>query len=128
MQKIKNILLVDDDPASNFLAQLLLEEFGFTEENVVVKSNGKEAIDYILHECNSKEIPDLIFLDINMPVMDGFEFLDEFKTVPLLKAVKIVLLTSSVSARDYDKAKEYVLFDYINKPLTEEKLHKILEE
>src|SRR5690606_29672689 len=85
-KKIKCTLLVDDDEATNFINELLIEEINFTEELIIV-NNGQEAITTIKQRCADiaggkdagKCLPELILLDINMPVMDGLGFLEEYK-------------------------------------------------
>lgn len=118
--------MVDDDPASNFLAQLLLRKHK-TIEHVSVAGNGKEALDYIKESSGKNGFPDLILLDINMPLMDGFEFMDHFQQIPSNNVTRVVLLSSSVSSRDLQKAAAYKLNDFINKPLTKEKLAQIMQ-
>ncbi|MFN3405728.1 MAG: response regulator [Cytophagaceae bacterium] len=120
-QKYSKVLLVDDDNINNFINVRLIKRVGVSD-NVVITNNGQEAIDY-LQKIN-EEKPDLILLDINMPVMDGFEFLKEFeqsKTAdynPL-----IIVLTTSSNLSDLEKVKGSSLAaGYINKPLTEENL------
>lgn len=125
MQQVNSVLLVDDDPASSYLGQLLLKRLG-TVEHITLKSNGKEALDF-LKECGQDEIPDLILLDINMPMMDGFEFMEHFQLLPLVTPVRVVMLTSSVSAKDVQAAESFRIKDFINKPLTKEKLVQLIE-
>jgi CheY-like chemotaxis protein len=127
MQKIKNVLLVDDDPASNFLTQLLLEDMDIVEQ-ISVTTNGKEALDYVKAHCGQNTCPDLILLDINMPLMNGFEFLDHFQHLPVDHPIQVVMLTSSASPKDVEKAQSYKISDFVNKPLTEEKLQSIFDK
>ncbi len=128
MRKLNKILLVDDDSTSNFLTQMILEDLQVTD-HIIVKKNGQEALDYITETClhNNESCPELIFLDINMPIMDGFEFLEAFqKLAPKTQqTTPIILLTSSTNPRDVEKAKAYPLAGYIQKPLTEEKLQEL---
>lgn len=126
MQQINHVLLVDDDPASNFLAQLLLRKLGAVA-HVSVAANGKEALDYISRQHGKSGFPDLILLDINMPLMDGFEFMDHFQQIPGHHLTRVVLLSSSVSSKDAQKAARYQFKGFINKPLTKEKLAHIIE-
>lgn len=126
MQQINKVLLVDDDPASNFLAQLLFRKIG-TVSHVSVAANGKEALDFISKQHGKCGLPDLILLDINMPLMDGFEFMDHFQQLPGHHLTRVVLLSSSVSSRDAQKAAKYQFKGFINKPLTKEKLAHIIE-
>lgn len=122
-RKYKCTLVVDDDPISCFINQKILELTKITE-HVKIVHNGAEAIDYIRNSIQQQPelqiIPDLIFLDLNMPVMNGFEFLNIFQDLPFeyRKAVKIVILTSSNNKSDIQRAKDYNVARYINKPLT----------
>lgn len=129
MKKLKKVFLVDDDETSNFLNTLLIRNMEITEK-VEVAKNGKEALTKFLalQQFKDKDWPELVLLDINMPVMDGFEFLEEFEKLydHDHENIKIVMLTSSDSPKDIDKAKKYNIAGYINKPLTEEKLQNVI--
>ncbi len=133
MRKIKNILLVDDDFASNYLTEIILKDMNFADSISTVR-DGKAAINYMT-SCTSPQqtepavpCPDLILLDINMPVMDGFEFLEEYKQLLFERKedVLIILLTTSTNNRDIEKAKKYKVNGYIEKPISEEKLKQVL--
>ncbi|MCJ8164195.1 response regulator [Pontibacter sp. E15-1] len=126
MQKIKSVLLVDDDPASNYLAQLLFKRLAMVE-HLSVAANGKEALDYVMEHLEQSSFPELILLDINMPLMDGFEFIEQFQRLPFYSRSRVVLLSSSVSFKDKEKAAHFQLAEFINKPLTREKLAKIIQ-
>ena len=137
MKKLKCTLLVDDDEATNFINELLIEEMDFTEELLIV-NNGQEAIDMIDKRCkenSNKEpeegglcLPELILLDINMPVMDGLGFLEEFRTLsfPGKETVTIVMLTTSLNPKDVKNVEAMGIYDFLNKPLTEEGLAALL--
>jgi CheY-like chemotaxis protein len=134
MRKLSSILLVDDDNASNFLNKTLIEDLEVAEK-VVISKNGREALNFIsscsLQLSDAKEsLPEVILLDLNMPVMDGFEFLEEFEKLKInsSKSVLIFLLTSSSNSRDIEKARQYTVAGYLNKPLTEEKVIGILDK
>lgn len=123
------ILLIDDDSVSNFLNEMALQDMNLSDE-VHVSENGEEALDFINNQCingNVSDCPDLIFLDINMPVMDGFQFLEALEKVPNLneKPMKIVMLTSSSASKDVERAKRFNIDGYIVKPLSEEKLNAV---
>jgi CheY-like chemotaxis protein len=134
MQNFKSILIVDDDYASNYLTEMILQDLQITD-HIFVARNGKEALDLIKDYCQDEHpatlppCPQLIFLDINMPVMDGFEFLEEFEKLDHIKKnpIPILLLTTSTNGRDIEKAKRYQVSAYIEKPLTEDKIVKIVE-
>jgi len=128
---LKTILLIDDDEATNFIHQMVIKQVGCTE-NVVVKENGAEALEYLTSSIDGKyPQPDLILLDINMPRMDGWEFLEEYKNLDddqLAKTV-IVMLTTSLNPDDKDKANVIpVITGFMSKPLTAEMLEEILKK
>jgi len=133
--KLNSVLLIDDDEPTNFYTQLIIEESGCAD-HVQVAQGGREALNY-LSKTQQKSgedhfpRPDLIFLDINMPAMDGWEFLDEYKKLHKDKQGKIivVMLTTSLNPDDKVKAHEMPeIAGFESKPLTEEKLNKILKE
>ena len=120
LNSLLNILLVDDDPVSNFLAKKNLEKLGFKQVKPV--ENGQEALDYLDYEA-----PDLLFLDLNMPVMDGLEFLRQTKEKDLLDKIRVIVLTSSIRPEDKAKSLHYEnVLDYVEKPLNEEKIENLL--
>lgn len=129
MKNFKNTLLVDDDPISCFINQKIIEKTELAR-HIAVVHNGAEALDYIIKNVminteNGK--PDLIFIDLNMPVMDGFEFLQKFKALDAKYSenIEIVVLTSSNNQADIKKAKNYNVIAYLLKPLTVESLNSL---
>ena len=128
MHGFKTILLVDDDAPTNFLNRVLLEEWEMGAEIFEVE-NGKEALDFLQNShVSTKENSTLILLDINMPVMNGFEFMSHFQN--LSQEVKnnthVVLLSTSLHPEDQQRASQcYELKGYLNKPLSQEKLAAI---
>jgi CheY-like chemotaxis protein len=125
MKKLNKILLIDDDPINNYMNEMLLKKLHFTHE-VQIALNGVMAIDYILNNnVNELECPELIIVDINMPVMNGFEFLTEFEKIDLKyrEKVRVLILTTSTSYKDEELIKELGL-DIIRKPLTQEKIEE----
>lgn len=125
--KTKKILLVDDDEANIFISHRLIKKAGI-EADVFIARNGQEALGIMRAICQRQQYPELILLDIHMPVMDGFEFLEELQASIDLSTtpIKIVLLSSSTHDLDRARAKQYPVFDYIQKPLTTDKLAKCL--
>ena len=127
MAKFTDVLLVEDDPITIMVCERIIK-MTFFAEKVTSCENGKVAIDFLLSVRDKSNIPKIIFLDINMPVMNGWDFLDEldkvksdFKELP-----RIYLLSSTVDPEDYTKAKRYSLVkDFISKPLSKEVLQKI---
>jgi CheY-like chemotaxis protein len=120
---MKKILLIEDDEVANFLLKKALETSGLASE-VDSVLNGEEAIDLLNKNTGDQSIPDIILLDLNMPVMNGFEFLEAFKKLdlPHKDQVKIIIVTSSVDQRDIMKAKEMGVENYISKPISGDKL------
>ncbi|HEX6225464.1 MAG TPA: response regulator [Chryseolinea sp.] len=124
----KNILLVDDDRIFNFLSEKTITSLGLANE-INFASNGKQALE-ILDRCKKGELqmPDIIFLDLDMPVMNGYEFLDEFAKIdfPNKNAITIVVLTSSADPRDIDRTKQLGIRYYYNKPLSRDEIKKLV--
>jgi len=131
MLKVKEVLLVDDSEGTNDLNTLLLTEMNVVEK-ISTALNGRLALDYLMTKNIDGNYPNpsLILLDINMPVMDGYQFLDAYDQLDEeMKANQIiVMLTTSISEIDIDKAKGYkYIKGYYFKPLDEEKMNQILE-
>ncbi|MBF9255435.1 response regulator [Pontibacter sp. 172403-2] len=125
------ILLVDDDDTTNYLNERLLKEMQVARQILVLK-NGKEAINY-LKRANSalEKHPDLMFLDIKMPVMDGFSFLEEYHNSGLDAAdhVIIMMLTSSASFYDLERLKKYnKVKKHFSKALTKHDVQEIMND
>ncbi|MBK0402350.1 response regulator [Adhaeribacter sp. BT258] len=135
IKPLKLILLVDDDDTTNFVNTRLLTNMNIAEEIKAVR-NGKEAIEFLKKACSENPeagfvCPDLIFLDIKMPVMDGFTFLEKYKEEGLdkMEHVIIMMLTSSASFYDLEKLKSYdTVKKHISKSLTEASVNEILKQ
>lgn len=124
MHKFKHVLLVDDDYVSNFIADHLLNKLNVCN-NVSFCRNGDEALKFLKE---TEEFPELIFLDINMPVMDGFEFIETFRELNMDSyKTRIIIYTASFTQKDVDMLKSIGFNDFIVKPLTEEKLVNVLK-
>ncbi|MBL0882350.1 MAG: response regulator [Chitinophagaceae bacterium] len=125
-----HILLVDDDDVTNFLSREMLSIY-LPAPKIDMALNGQEAIDFLRSRADQPEqLPDIILLDINMPVMDGWEFLAEFEKLkrPAFEKIHIIMFTSSVYYEDIDKAKTYAIVkDIFSKPLDESKIKTIVD-
>ena len=121
----KSILVVDDDKICNFLTVNALKKAG-VKGNIDVVMNGLEAIN-ILKE--SSTFPDLILLDLNMPIMDGMAFLKTYTSEGFEGRTKIAMYTSSIREADKNQALQYSdVFEFINKPISHQKLVNIVKE
>lgn len=129
MSKIKNILVIDDDRIYHFILRKL---FAKSSNNIftLFTENGQEGIERLKESITRNCLPDLILLDINMPIMNGWQFLDEFS---LLKKqyqfqVPIYLISSSNNNEDSMTAKRYSdhIKEYITKPIDDLDINKIL--
>jgi CheY-like chemotaxis protein len=122
--KPESLLLVDDDVAFNFLNRLQISGMGLNCE-IHECLDGSTALKYIQ---DSGICPDVILLDINMPVMDGFEFLEEFEKATVCSAqTKVFMLTSSTQDEDRKNALKYTCVKgYFDKPLTTEHINEII--
>ena len=126
MKKIKLACIVDDDPIFVFGIKKMMKLTKFCE-NFLVFANGQEALDSLTAIINKGgDIPQLILLDLNMPVMDGWEFLEEFTKTNPPKEITIYILTSSIDPRDLKRAKQFNrVSNYVIKPITIENLESI---
>jgi CheY-like chemotaxis protein len=127
MAKFTDVLLVEDDPITVMVCDRVIKMTLFAEK---VKSceNGKIGIDYLSGLSEGDESPNIIFLDINMPVMNGWDFLEEFEKIKFrFKSVpRIYLLSSTVDPEDHRRAKKFSsVEDFISKPLSKEVLQNI---
>jgi CheY-like chemotaxis protein len=123
------VLLIDDDQVYLFAATKTIEATGLAG-SVEVCTNGLDALEYLKGLIHSSgKLPDVIFIDINMPVMDGWEFLEEYKTLKesITTPIKIYILSSSVDKNDILRSKQYnSVIDYVIKPVYKEKFSEIL--
>ena len=127
-KKLNCILLVDDDPDDNYFHQIINNKMDIVNE-INIAYNGIEAIAYLKTE--NRIPPDLIFLDLNMPKMNGWEFLDEYKNLSIAQKAKviIVILTTSANPDHIARAKEIQdVTGFTTKPLSKEFLTEILED
>lgn len=132
MSKLKTILLIDDDEATNFMNRRILRKMNIAD-NIITKLNGQEGINYLVSadKSGNHPRPELIFLDINMPVMNGWEFLDAYRELPLEQqgGVVVVMLTTSLNYQDEELAKEKGILDgFMSKPLKKDDVQEIVDK
>ncbi len=126
--KFDRVLLIDDNDIDNFINERMITTNQFSKE-VVVKNSGENALKYLHDNATEMDVlPQVIFLDLNMPIMDGFAFLVEFEKLPenIRNGCKVIVLSSSISPEDINRASTnpYVV-KYVNKPLNERVLDAI---
>lgn len=130
MNKIDSSCIIDDDPIFVYGTKRIMKQVSFCE-TIHVYNNGQEAIDGLLKMTSEgKELPSIIFLDLNMPIMNGWEFLEDFVKIPNhnRENVTVFIISSSIDPRDLQRVKDYsVVNSYILKPVTPDDLKSVLE-
>ncbi len=133
MSKYHSVMLIDDNEIDNLINQKMVEAARLSDY-IYTHTGAKSAIEFLKNiEQLEKSIvesvlPDVIFLDIDMPLMDGFQFLEEFNKLKdtTIKKCKIIMLTSSINPQDVSKSKKYeAVKKYLNKPLSQESLTEL---
>jgi CheY-like chemotaxis protein len=130
---LDTILFIDDDPITLMLCKMVITKASFSKEIATAK-NGEEALQYFdtLKQINPgsdlKKQPQLIFLDLNMPVMGGWEFLDSFSAADYsdYNETKVIILSSTIDPEDREKSKKYsMVIDFLSKPISKGMLEYI---
>jgi CheY-like chemotaxis protein len=130
--KYATVMLIDDSEIDNFINHKMIEGCNFSD-HVYIHTSSKSALEFLknierIETSNGNLLPEIIFLDINMPIMDGFQFVDEFEklSTKLTEKSKIVILTTSINPSDFEVSKKYKnVIKFINKPLTHQVLNTI---
>ena len=130
--KNKSVMIIDDNDIDNFINEKMLKSFCFSE-NVYTHTSVTSALEFLKNLSSIPNIPDAlipnyIFLDINMPILDGFHFLQEFNSLgyDFIPKIKIVMLTTSLNPCDLEKTKEYKnVIAYLYKPLVQADIDKL---
>lgn len=130
MQKIRNVLLIDDNETDLFISEKLMEQYGFSNK-ICKKRSCAEALDYLTNECSNKEnLPDYIFVDLFMPAEDGYFFLDAYSKMSKLikKKCKVIILSILINEEEAQKLlKNKDVYTLLQKPLTKESLDALKE-
>lgn len=127
---MKHVLLVDDDPVWNLINKKNLEITGMVND-IDVASNGRDALILLEKYCLAEDrVPDVILLDINMPILNGFGFLEGFKKMQCKNKdrIKISILSSSKNDKDLAKAKDLGASNYFVKPMDQAGFMSLLKE
>ncbi|MBB1195106.1 response regulator [Flavobacterium sp. SOK18b] len=129
MKKINIACIIEDEPIHLFITKKLINMTGMVE-SLLIFSNGKEAYDKLKAIfLASEKLPEIILLDLNMPVWDGWQFLEEFTKIPIKTKVIIYILTSSDNPDDIKKAETYSMSkNYLIKPISLDQLKIVLSE
>ena len=125
---LQNIMLIDDDDISLYLTSRRLEKEGFAQNIIKHISADGALADLIANSSDASKLPDLIFLDINMPMKDGWDFLDLYVKLELAYKAPVFMLTSSDSMMDKIKSSRYpgIVYGFFNKPLKVEDIMAII--
>ncbi len=136
MYKFNNILLIDDDPSTSRFHQIVIDRLEITQKISFAK-NGRDALDYLLstgdYKSNSDEFvqPEIIIIDLNMPVMNGFRFIELYTETENFKQYnpKIIVLSTSLIPEEKEKIEENKnIYRFLNKPLTKDSISTLLNE
>ncbi|WP_045801531.1 response regulator [Flagellimonas lutaonensis] len=130
MKKIKCACVIDDDPICTYWTKKMMDELMFSEDTLIYE-NGQDALEGLKNIIDrGEQLPEVILLDLNMPIMDGWDFLEDFVKLPNHSKgnVHVYIVSSSVAQQDLERAKKFdVVNNYILKPLTHKELTQILK-
>lgn len=128
---LNQILLIDDDEPVNFLHEMVIKSSNLTKAQIEIKMLAQQGVEYLKENNINQDNPLLIFLDINMPGMDGWDFLEEINNMPdeIRQNIVIIMLTTSLNPDDKSKGEQHPhVHKFLTKPLTRENFKHVLEE
>lgn len=130
MKEVNKLYLIDDDEIFQFITKKVIEHTNLVQK-IEVFNNGQETIDYIKsYQQNPEKLPDVILLDLTMPILDGWGFLEEYHKLNIQtnKQIHIYIVTSSIDPADYEKANSVSeVTDFVIKPVTKDKFQELIE-
>ncbi len=131
LKKIQRTCIIDDDPIFIYGTRRIMKEVDFCD-NILVFNNGQDAIDGLKELiAKGEDLPEVLFLDLNMPIMNGWEFLEDFVKIPNPDGKKVIIyiISSSVDPRDLERIRNYKMVNnYILKPLSPQDLVNVLQD
>lgn len=131
MKSVELVCIIDDDKIYRFTTEKYIHMLKLASR-VLSYSDGEEALDFLKQNTYREEnLPDIIFLDVNMPIMDGWDFLEEYRELAprLPKRITIYMVSSSIDIRDRERAQQITdISDFIVKPITEEQLITLVQK
>jgi two-component system, chemotaxis family, chemotaxis protein CheY len=127
MQTPKTVALIDDDEIYQLLTRKMIENTGLVQD-LLSFADGQEALDYLeAHQQKPDQLPDLIFLDLEMPFMDGWQFLEQYARLAFPKKIALYINSSSTSLADQERSRQFgQLKGYLIKPLTRDQFEAVL--
>ncbi len=129
MKKFKFLMFIDDDNATNFYHEIIVEESGLCDKYIFF-NKAENALTYLKNmTVPNEQVPDIIFLDINMPMIDGWKFLELYAELDIPKSSIIIMLTTSLNPKDQERVeKNELVRNFLNKPLDSDKLQKMITD
>ncbi|WP_422083124.1 response regulator [Ulvibacterium sp.] len=131
LKKIQRTCIIDDDPIFIYGTRRIMKEVNFCD-NILVFNNGQDAIEGLKELiAQGEDLPEVLFLDLNMPIMNGWEFLEDFEKIPNPNGKKVIIyiISSSIDPRDLERIRNYKMVNnYILKPLSPQDLENVLQD
>ncbi|WP_282112887.1 response regulator [Maribacter stanieri] len=126
--KVDTVCIIDDDPICVYGTKILLNHNNFVSANILVYEDGEEALINLTSQLlNRQRMPDIILLDLNMPIMNGWEFLDKFQKLTFTNKPQVFIVSSHFDKEAIEKGRSYELVrDFISKPLIAKNLNDII--